>query len=256
MRIFKLSALIIVFAGIMLVTGCGPDANDLRIKNNRQSRVISELESQAAVSSLEMDKLKRKVDSVQEVCDAQSDALEQTLTLLEENISNKSSLIALMQQRLLAGGAQIPIELSTMLEDFANTQEMVTYDAGSGIVKFKSDLLFKSGKDKVLSTAEKTVKDLCVILNSEQAKDLDIIIAGHTDDQPIRYSRAAHATNWQLSSNRAISILRVMEANKVAPNRMSIRGFGEYRPIEPNKQGKKGNPKNRRVEIYIVPKGM
>ena len=95
-----------------------------------------------------------------------------------------------------------------------------------------------------------------MILNSEQAKGLDIVIAGHTDDQPIRYSRATHASNWHLSSNRAISVLKVMEANKVAPNRMSARGFGEYRPVEANKQGKKGNPKNRRVEIYIVPKGM
>ncbi|MFC1676481.1 flagellar motor protein MotB [Planctomycetota bacterium] len=256
MRIIKLSSLIMVSAGIMLVTGCGPDANDLKIQNNRQSRVISELESQAAVSSLEMEKLKRTVDSAQEVCDAQTDALEQRITSLGEDISNKSSLIALMQQRLLSGGAQIPIELSTMLEDFANTQEMVTYDAGSGIVKFKSDLLFKSGKDKVLGGAEKAVKELCVILNSEQAKGLDVVIAGHTDDQPIRYSRAVHASNWHLSSNRAISVLKVMEANKVAPNRMSARGFGEYRPVEANKPGKKGNPKNRRVEIYIVPKGM
>jgi flagellar motor protein MotB len=38
--------------------------------------------------------------------------------------------------------------------------------------------------------------------------------------------------------------------------RVSIRGFGEFRPAVPNELNKRGNPQNRRVEIYIVPKGM
>jgi len=47
-----------------------------------------------------------------------------------------------------------------------------------------------------------------------------------------------------------------MAENKIDPKRMSARGFGEYRPIADNKPNKKGNPLNRRVEIYIVPEGM
>jgi len=46
-----------------------------------------------------------------------------------------------------------------------------------------------------------------------------------------------------------------MESNGVKPTRMSVRGFGEYRPFEANEANKKGNPKNRRVEIYLVPAG-
>ncbi len=46
-----------------------------------------------------------------------------------------------------------------------------------------------------------------------------------------------------------------MEQSGVEATRLSVRGFGEYRPLEPNAAGKKGNPKNRRVEIYIVPAG-
>jgi flagellar motor protein MotB len=41
----------------------------------------------------------------------------------------------------------------------------------------------------------------------------------------------------------------------IEPERMSVRGFGEYRPVEPNRANKGGNPKNRRVEIYIVHEG-
>ncbi|MHC4285822.1 MAG: OmpA/MotB family protein [Planctomycetota bacterium] len=133
---------------------------------------------------------------------------------------------------------------------------MVTFDAEKGIVKFKSDLLFKSGSDAVLPAAATAVKALCAILNTKEAAELDVIIAGHTDDQPIRFAKANHPTNWHLSVHRAISVLNIMSANSVAQKRMSVRGFGELRPFVPNDPGNKGNPQNRRVEIYIVPKGM
>ena len=53
-----------------------------------------------------------------------------------------------------------------------------------------------------------------------------------------------------------ISVLNIMTNNKIVPERVSVRGFGEYHPIVPNKPNKKGNPQNRRVEIYIVPQGL
>jgi outer membrane protein OmpA-like peptidoglycan-associated protein len=47
-----------------------------------------------------------------------------------------------------------------------------------------------------------------------------------------------------------------MVSNGIEPTRISERGFGEFRPVVPNAPGKKGNAQNRRVEIYIVPRGM
>jgi chemotaxis protein MotB len=164
-----------------------------------------------------------------------------------------------MQQKLLYGGAALPVELSTMLEDFAKQQpDLVTFDESKGIVRFKSDLLFEKGSDVVAPTAVEAVKSLCGILNSEQGKKFDIIIAGHTDDIPILKpaTKAKHPTNWHLSAHRAISVLDAMANNNIEQKRMSVRGFSEYRPVAPNKPNKEGNPQNRRVEIYIVPKGM
>ena len=62
--------------------------------------------------------------------------------------------------------------------------------------------------------------------------------------------------HYQVAPYEDIGVLTIMEADKVDPQRMSVRGFGEYRPLEPNAPDHKGNPKNRRVEIYIIPKGM
>jgi chemotaxis protein MotB len=183
--------------------------------------------------------------------------LKAELAAIEEAIDQKNQLIAALQGQLLRGGASLPVELNTTLQDFAKSTEMVSYDPSNAIVKFKSDLLFQKGSDEVVAAAVAPLKSLCAILNSKQGSNFDIIIAGHTDDAPIEKpsTRAKHPTNWHLSAHRAISVLNIMIANKVAPTRVSLRAFGEYRPIAPNMPNKKGNPKNRRVDIYIVPAG-
>jgi chemotaxis protein MotB len=238
--------------------GCQSELQDLRIQNDTQRERIAELESELQVSTLRLEQLKRQLADAQEKSGIEVETLQQTIAALEEDIAKKKDLIASMQQRLLYGGAALPVELSTMLEDFAEEHDMVTYDSSRGIVKFKSDLLFEKGSDKVASTAVEAVKLLCEILNSEEAQKFDVIIAGHTDDIPIQRpaTREKHPTNWHLSAHRAISVLDVMTKNDITSERMSIRGFGEYRPIMENKPNKKGNPQNRRVEIYIVAKGI
>jgi len=262
MRIFKLANIfvLVVFSCLALTSGCVSEQQykDLKIQNDTQQKRIAVLESELQAARLEYDRLKRQFDTIESRKGVDADALRQKLSALEEDLANKRNLIARMQQQLLFGGAQLPVELNTMLEDFANSQEMVTFDSSRGIVKFKSDLLFEPGSDMVAPAAKNAVKALCDILNSKQGQKFDVIIAGHTDDIPIGKpeTRAKHPTNWHLSAHRAIAVLDVMGASNISSDRMSVRGFGEYRPVEANKENKKGNAKNRRVEIYIVPKGV
>jgi len=258
MRTVKLSLIFLLCVFVFLVTGCGSELQDLRIQNDTQRERIEKLESELKVNVLQLDQLQRKLASAKGRSDIEVESLQQEIAALEEDIAKKKELIASMQQRLIIGGGALPVELSTMLEDFAKGSDMVTYDASRGIVKFKSDLLFEKGSDKVASSAAQAVKLLCGILNSEEAKEFDVIVAGHTDDIPIMKpeTRAKHPTNWHLSANRAIAVLNVMASNNIESKRMSVRGFGEYRPFAENKPKKGGNPQNRRVEIYIVAQGV
>jgi chemotaxis protein MotB len=257
MRVTRICALWLLIAGVVLVAGCDSQMKDLRIQNRTQRKRIAELESELKTTQLQIDQLTRQLDSARGRSGIETDSLQAQIAALQEDLEKKKALIASMQQKLLFGGAALPVELSTMLEDFARDKEMVTYDPDRGVVKFKSDLLFDPGSDRVAAAAADAVKGLCEIMNSEQGSQFDIIIAGHTDDMPIAkaHTRRAHPTNWHLSAHRAIAVLDIMADNKIAATRMSIRGFGEYRPVEPNKPGKKGNSQNRRVEIYIVSAG-
>jgi len=257
MRTVKLSIIFLLGVSFLLLNGCGSELQDLRIRNQTQSDRINELESELRANLLLLDQLKRKLAAAQGSSSVEIQTLQQEIAALEEDIAKKKALIASMQERLLLGGAALPVELSTLLEDFASKHDMVDYDSARGMVKFKSDLLFDKGSDNVAGSAIEAIKLLCGILSSEEGKEFDAIIAGHTDDirigQPA--TRAKHPTNWHLSAHRAIAVLNVMTGNQIDPKRLSIRGFGEYRPVAPNKPNKGGNPQNRRVEIYIIAKG-
>jgi chemotaxis protein MotB len=244
---------------MIITSGCVSDQQfkDLKMQNASQERRIKELESQLQAATLELDQAKRQVEMLGGKGSIEMQALQQKVAALEEDIAKKKALIEAMQKQLL-GATQLPAELSSMLEDWAKGSDLVSFDAARGIVKFKSDLLFEKGSDEVAPGAMEAVKALCKILNTDQAKEFDIIIAGHTDDLPILKpeTKAKHPSNWYLSAHRALMVLDVMTTNGIVSERASIRGFGEFRPVVPNELNKKGNPQNRRVEIYIIPKGM
>jgi chemotaxis protein MotB len=258
MQSVKLPTFFLTCAAVALLAGCADECKDLKVRNATQDKLINELRSEVQTAKLNISQLERQLNAAKETGGVEQSALKQKVAAMEEDLAKKKAMIASMQQRLQFGGAMLPVELNTALEDFAKNREMVTYDAGQGVLRFKSDLLFERGSDEMAPTAGDVIKALCDILNSEQGKKYDIIIAGHTDDMRIgrAETRRAHPTNWHLSAHRAIAVLKLMENNKIVPERMSIRGFGEYRPITPNEPGNKGNPQNRRVEIYIVPQGV
>lgn len=240
----------------LILAGCDPELKDCRIQNDTQRKRIAELESEAASMKLNLDQLNRQLDAARKN-GLESGTLDK-IAALEKALEDKQALIDSMKDQLL-GGVQLPVELTTMLEDFAaQSPDMITFDAARGVVKFKSDLLFEPGSDIVATNAVNAVKSLCQIMNSEQGKQFDILVAGHTDDLPIGKpeTRRKHPTNWHLSAHRGVSVLEIMQKSDIDPTRLSVRGFSEYRPVAPNAANKKGNAQNRRVEIYIISKGM
>jgi len=249
----KIAVISIICLSVLLLSGC----DELKLTNERQRQKIAELESDVQADSLRKAQLTRTVEELDANCQVKMNGLQKTIAALEEDSDKKAELINTMKESLLYGQSAMPIELSTMLEEFAATSDMVSFDSEKGIIKFKSDLTFQTGSDDVTVAAVNSIKALCEVMNSETGKNFDVIIAGHTDDVPIGKpeTRAKHPTNWHLSVHRAISVLNIMTKNGVPPTRASVRGFGEYRPLAANAADNKGNAVNRRVELYIVPKG-
>src|SRR3954453_11326967 len=77
-----------------------------------------------------------------------------------------------------------------------------------------------------------------------------ISIEGHTDNRPIHSS--LFATNWELSTARATSVLRYLTGSKgIAPNRISAAGYADQRPLVPN-DSDPHRSQNRRVEVVVL----
>ena len=177
------------------------------------------------------------------------------IAALEADIEKKKALIAKMQTQLMQTGAPLPPEMNIMLQEFAKSSDMIDFDESTGMLKFKSDLLFSPGSDQVNASAAEAIKTLAGIMNSAEGKQFDIVVVGHTDDVPIKKPSTLqkHPTNWHLSVHRAISVEQMLTREGITPERLAVKGYGEYRPIAPNKPNKGGNEANRRVEIFIIP---
>jgi chemotaxis protein MotB len=77
----------------------------------------------------------------------------------------------------------------------------------------------------------------------------DLMIEGHTDSRPVNNAR--FSSNWDLSTSRAVSVLRYMELRGFDVSRLSAAGYGDTHPIADNSTAD-GQAKNRRVEIVIL----
>lgn len=112
-------------------------------------------------------------------------------------------------------------------------------------IELNSSLLFPSGDavptDMAFTLVEKVAKILAPYQNP-------VHIEGFTDNQPI--SSRQYPSNWELSTARAASIVRMLAADGVDPARMAAVGYGEFQPVADNNTAE-GRARNRRVVLVI-----
>jgi len=78
----------------------------------------------------------------------------------------------------------------------------------------------------------------------------DIRVEGHTDNLPI--SNSVYPSNWHLSVDRALSTAYyLIQTEGLSPDKVSVVGYAEYRPIAPN-DSKESRALNRRVDLVIL----
>jgi chemotaxis protein MotB len=120
-------------------------------------------------------------------------------------------------------------------------------------VSFKGDILFDSGRTKLKTSGIKLLESvLPVFMKSTQNNDLFIV--GHTDNVPIKQEyRNKYDSNWDLSTYRAIEVVKYLTSKGLRPENLTAAGYGEYKPIADNATHT-GRSKNRRVELYVIPR--
>jgi chemotaxis protein MotB len=119
---------------------------------------------------------------------------------------------------------------------------------GQMVVEMASNILFNSGKAKLSEEGEAALAQLASVLMT--IKDRKFQVAGHTDNVPIKSKK--FPSNWELSSARAVTVVKFLQEQGVNPANLSAAGFAEYRPAQSN-DTEAGRAANRRIEITLLP---
>jgi chemotaxis protein MotB len=119
---------------------------------------------------------------------------------------------------------------------------------GRLVVQLADAILFDSGKTELKPEGQTALTQLAAALTT--VGNRDFVIAGHTDNVPIRSKR--FRDNWELSTARAVEVVTFLTANGMKPTNLGAAGFGEFDPVGDNSSDQ-GRAQNRRIEIILMP---
>src|ERR1700757_5187198 len=144
--------------------------------------------------------------------------------------------------------AAIQSELQDALAAEIARKEVALHMGPDGLVVTLREIgFFDSGSATMRPGAEKSFARVAAILREHACA---LRIEGHTDNVPIH--TAQFASNWELSSARAIGLVRTLaEDYGISPAMLSAAGYAEFHPASPNDTNQ-GRALNRRVDLVIV----
>jgi chemotaxis protein MotB len=165
--------------------------------------------------------------------EAALDAVDAARAAIAQDRAALEDVAAVLDERLSAVGARSQVDLRVEQRGLIVTivTDQVLFDAGSSAIR-------ADGEAVLLPIAD-AIADL----------PNPITVEGHTDDRPI--STGQYASNWELSTARATSVLRLVQArSQLPPSQLAASGYADTRPIGDNATAE-GRAANRRVEIVV-----
>lgn len=228
-----------------------------------------ELDTQYQLSTSELDEERLLSARARE----QVNILERSVTALREQLSRLETALQSSEERdrrsqavIVDMGRRLNKALASKVEElagyrsefFGRLKEVLSARPeirieGDRFV-FASELLFASGQSELGPEGRAELRkfaETLISISREIPEGLPWILRvdGHTDKRPI--ATAAFASNWELSSARAISVVRFLVSTGVPPERLAAAGFGEFQPIDPA-ENVFAYSRNRRIEMRLT----
>lgn len=214
-----------------------------RIRENLNRKVQNMLEVSSHILKEKIQNLNMELLDVNRELMERNTVLKQSLTELEkyrEELEDREKTIHRLE------GIQDELqqevgELKTKIED------------GRLRVDFKGDILFASGRHRLTDRGKKLLASIIPVLRNSTDRN-NIFIAGHTDNVPIRpQSRDKYASNWELSTFRAVEVVKFLVEQGLEPRHLTAAGYGKFKPVSDN-ESEAGRSRNRRVELFLIPR--
>jgi chemotaxis protein MotB len=208
-----------------------------------------------AKSAAQVELLNRQLAAVRD----QLSKLSAALDLANANVKDKDRKIADLGAQLNLALANKVNQLEKYRSEFFGKLRAALGDradirvVGDRFV-VPTDVLFDSGSAELNPAAQAQMTKLAQTLNAVAAEipsNLDWIVRidGHTDKRPIHTTQ--FASNWELSTARAVAIVKYLVVQGIPANRLSANGFGQFQPLDPA-DTEAAYAKNRRIEIQLT----
>ncbi len=221
-----------------------------RLISNAGKAVLGVVLAAGFLGCTGMNKLRAENTQLKEQVVRLSDALaadkSETGRLSSENAKLRDALA-----KSAADTAAKNSELEKMRGNLAGQGFDVSLRAGTVVVTLPTNILYGSGSAVLSAAGKEKLRRLTSTLNTD-FKDYTIEVRGHTDTEPIRKTRNKYKSNWELSYDRAQTVVYYLIKDcNIKPERVRAAACGQYDPVASNKTPE-GRAKNRRVEIVVV----
>ncbi len=224
---------------------------DKKKGEDNYNKIINEQKKEVNNLNLLISNLKEKINKLNSLLDVYEKKDK------EEKIKNlrlKSTLNSALARRVEELQKFKSMFFGTVKEKIKNIPEIKI--VGDRFV-FQSEVLFKTGSIEIGKKGKIELKKFAEILlnlDKDIPKDSNWIlqIEGHTDNLPVRKGQI-YKDNWELSTKRALSVLRYFINQGLDPKKLFASGYGSFQPID-NTNTKIGRMKNRRIEMKITQK--
>lgn len=211
----------------------GMSAHNLQAKLDESTAINQQLRG-------ELSRLGKNVDQLLSDKGTLSRALEDAKTRLEE--LRKAQTAAEARAALFK-------DLVARFKKMTDAGELkVVLREGRMVLQLPNDVLFDSGRPDLKPAGQAALRQVAAVLKTLANRKYQV--AGHTDNVPIQ--RGRFASNWELSTARAVAVVRFMIEQGVKPDVLSAAGYGEFNPVAAN-DSVEGRAKNRRIEVVLLP---
>lgn len=156
-------------------------------------------------------------------------------------------------ERLKSSAEARNAEFRQVMEKLQNMVDAGTLSVkirgGRMVVQMSSDVIFSPGGTRIKAAAREAITSLADTISQFPNRKFQVV--GHSDPTPIKTSR--YPSNWELSSQRAIEVVKLMVDAGVPSEMLSASGSAEFDPLV-NNESAENKAMNRRVEIVFLPK--
>lgn len=209
-----------------------------------KSKALDEATAQNAELRNELQGLGKNVDKLLADKGTLSSALDQAKTRLDE--LRKAQAAADSRAALFR---DLALKFQKMIDA---GQLKIVLRNGRMVIQLANDVLFDSGQIEIKPGGQQALGQIATVLASIANRKFQV--AGHTDNVPLGTPTTSlrFGSNWELSTARAVEVVRFLIAHGVKPVELSAAGYGEFDPIAANDSAA-SRAKNRRIEITLQP---